>query len=953
MGAITMAIRYEIILFVYSRLTRSLQIHLSLEEPDLIIRCQKGDDIEEYIPSSVLARDLPRNLIEGSHFWYKERVKRIEVRPITHSWSRDIPKLWRAILRLHQDKLVGEISKELEMRTSQLVDVHSPLYQHFSLTLRSLESQPGGLLVTLDNSHPMGLPSVYIPRHDLTFFLNSVNRLECQSFPGFLLDYSFQGIKTLIGLESMISLCKGEPELSQRKILVPKGKVSSEIGTYGHPSISIELQDQGGYFAYEIDSLLGRLQGSRSVESDLFLIQLHAFTSSSLPDDLTGRSGTSEALEYLSSSSCFSMHTLSAEARSYLNTLASLTPVRSLSSLDTRVMETIKWDSSLPILSQHPSFLPLVNSILEHWRKIVIFHSFGDLLKPIKRRSGMNHLSERAGARNWVFHHPVYSREFLEDSVYEPRDCMKDMLSQEREKHAYQVARLCQQSTSISPFFSLSNSEIMWWGSIHAAEHWDWSDISRWLPYAKFMGKIWQSLYKSCSESVTWPLNFEVTAALSLLGYCEAPFEFLVALTAIARRPHLISRSPSLNQSLDLSQGDQYDSVTINRILATYAVPYEQSREAMIQRGPNEEWHAWQVREQQARQLYRENLSQHTNQVLVELRGQWPSVPSPLNLSARHLLRLNQECIQRLHSTLMSWSRNRDFLSHMHSIPAALTGSYTDHINWPLYNPMADIAPRDFVEFRMSTIKDFLWTMAAPSVNPDTVVEDSSNWVLPPLPTEISNNLTSLVTLLNEGAQSPLEQHYVLHLSESINATRPPSEARGRLPTLRVLESRVEVREASHTTELHRLKDALTPRDYTTVLREAAGIFPTITPMALLRQLSFKNRPYMSDNWRDCTIGYAIKLHDAKRARRMFHLLQEDRKAQLSLEHHYSRGWNPDMYLDWLLIEIDSNFSVRPEQASMALEMLTPANGQSSVMQLNMGEGKSSVSTSRWMRKDY
>jgi Protein of unknown function (DUF3638)/Protein of unknown function (DUF3645) len=44
-----------------------------------------------------------------------------------------------------------------------------------------------------------------------------------------------------------------------------------------------------------------------------------------------------------------------------------------------------------------------------------------------------------------------------------------------------------------------------------------------------------------------------------------------------------------------------------------------------------------------------------------------------------------------------------------------------------------------------------------------------------------------------------------------------------------------------------------------------------------------------------------------------------------------------------LSLKVDGDFSVRPIQASVALEMISPSSGKNTVLQLNMGEGKSSV----------
>ncbi|KAK7435072.1 hypothetical protein VKT23_019880 [Stygiomarasmius scandens] len=46
---------------------------------------------------------------------------------------------------------------------------------------------------------------------------------------------------------------------------------------------------------------------------------------------------------------------------------------------------------------------------------------------------------------------------------------------------------------------------------------------------------------------------------------------------------------------------------------------------------------------------------------------------------------------------------------------------------------------------------------------------------------------------------------------------------------------------------------------------------------------------------------------------------------------------------DWLLVQISSNFLARDIQVSFAKEMINPSNSANAVLQLNMGEGKSSV----------
>ena len=62
------------------------------------------------------------------------------------------------------------------------------------------------------------------------------------------------------------------------------------------------------------------------------------------------------------------------------------------------------------------------------------------------------------------------------------------------------------------------------------------------------------------------------------------------------------------------------------------------------------------------------------------------------------------------------------------------------------------------------------------------------------------------------------------------------------------------------------------------------------------------------------------------------------------MENNGGQGWDAMMYPDWLLIQLDADILIRPVQAQVAKEMMSPREQKNTVMQLNMGDGKSSVS---------
>ncbi|KAF4425149.1 hypothetical protein FACUT_10088 [Fusarium acutatum] len=52
--------------------------------------------------------------------------------------------------------------------------------------------------------------------------------------------------------------------------------------------------------------------------------------------------------------------------------------------------------------------------------------------------------------------------------------------------------------------------------------------------------------------------------------------------------------------------------------------------------------------------------------------------------------------------------------------------------------------------------------------------------------------------------------------------------------------------------------------------------------------------------------------------------------------------WKPEEHPYWLLLEIESNMMIRPAQVDVALATISPGSGSNSVLQMNMGQGKTS-----------
>lgn len=137
--------------------------------------------------------------------------------------------------------------------------------------------------------------------------------------------------------------------------------------------------------------------------------------------------------------------------------------------------------------------------------------------------------------------------------------------------------------------------------------------------------------------------------------------------------------------------------------------------------------------------------------------------------------------------------------------------------------------------------------------------------------------------------------------------------------------------------------------------------WPRMSPSLLLQHLAHDQRNELPEVWRNRIIDYGIALTALQRAGRLQHLhavfekssrdtqmVTTDRSSQaidlineLSNEGHVN--WSPHEYPEYLLMEVESGIMIREVQQQIASEMRNPSIDGNAVMQLNMGEGKSTV----------
>lgn len=124
------------------------------------------------------------------------------------------------------------------------------------------------------------------------------------------------------------------------------------------------------------------------------------------------------------------------------------------------------------------------------------------------------------------------------------------------------------------------------------------------------------------------------------------------------------------------------------------------------------------------------------------------------------------------------------------------------------------------------------------------------------------------------------------------------------------------------------------------------GLLPDITPRTLLEALQKGKGAIGSDTIQSRILNYAqsivglqhlLRIRNANLRKDTIQLASEAR----SVAH---AGWRVEDHVDWLLLEIEFNLIIREDQLKVAQAMIaSPSSTSNFVLQMNMGQGKSSV----------
>jgi hypothetical protein len=118
---------------------------------------------------------------------------------------------------------------------------------------------------------------------------------------------------------------------------------------------------------------------------------------------------------------------------------------------------------------------------------------------------------------------------------------------------------------------------------------------------------------------------------------------------------------------------------------------------------------------------------------------------------------------------------------------------------------------------------------------------------------------------------------------------------------------------------------------------------PRISALFWLQHLVTERYEALPEGWKSTIIAYALAITKLLRAQRLLAASKSPQDLLEELRNEGHSNWNAAELPEILLLEAESGIMIREVQMDIARQMSYPPKDRNSVMQLNMGEGKSSV----------
>lgn len=920
---------------------RGYEIYFGLHNRDLRVTCIEDNERYDFIPHRLFEGKMPTHFVTKFAHWLRHSTNTIVFRRISTPWEQ--PENPWVLSRTDDAWHLCNANEDC------LVNMSSPTGKSMHGMLGSLEAAP---FIQVFLRHENGQLEVTLPRLNLGFFLvEGSEELASHQFRGLHVSTSTP-LGTLVGLKSKLVLRDSQNRVV---VLIPNGDVTYHAQG-NHISVEVQLGTSTKVRSYQIDRLLGRIVDDGTLESKLGLCYLHALTSFCLPDELTKKTGTEQALEILNSAAVRSFDGLSTKNANTLRAIAKLTPIREFYPAHVRTMQQVTWVEGLSFLSQHGQLFTQVASILAHASSLEFFYE-GDLerLKMVHR--GDVFLIERDLIRSAVFRSSTFGAKPVrsgEDNIYTGRgstfrDRYNCALKTSTRIFQGLETRQTLRTALLSGLWELlsnglgKDGQMLNAGTILGKELMRY-DATRLLDWRALLAVHWCQIHRALHSG--GHSKYDVMMFLATISFSsDIEAEVLDFLMAMFNSTAVGGIAIPNTTYFELNAGREASLKWLTDTIVPYAREIYVCPEIDLPRNPSE---SKQQAFDRRGKTFHKNKWNAINGMARNLNWQWPcqKPPTPTDSTFQTYIDVDNAMVE-IRKRFKLWWDNLQFYKYLGQLETALCtrrivplpGSRSS-VSVPTSNP---------VRHRAYLMVDDLFTkhpavlaLEADDVPKHLVRAEKDKDVT------LSKKLLAVIDVLDKKASLQHEKAYVDDLRRSatglqtLDVKYTLTDGMGDIPT--VLKQHVQSCERHLARTYKMVTDAL---DYTKHV-PGGGIAatyngPRVSCTFLVQQLSRKRWKHLSAAWKSSIITYGLAITGLQRAYRLLSLCGNTPDLVMELLNPGHENWHPHESPESLLMEIESGILIRKVQADIAEQMKNPLGKHNVVMQLNMGEGKSSV----------
>ncbi|UKZ89824.1 uncharacterized protein TrAFT101_004866 [Trichoderma asperellum] len=934
--------------------------HFSMEDTlfsdeDLMVRLDGQDPVLDLIPSRLFTGWLPNSFIDDYTHWYNQATGSIEFRPTGDPWK---PSTQGWILSQHKRhwKLTraGNISLLSPGSSSAryIASIFSPLDTVLHLHML-LDAKTGNL-------------EIKVTRLQLEFTLKKGESvIVSRQFRGMQID-SNQYIGTLIGFNSKLVM-KDIHNSENRMVIIPEGNIDFEAISEGHVHVDVAYGTANRVQRYLIDNQLRHLVGNATAQSKLYLAYIHALTSYCIPDPFLGRTGTEESLSILASASIRSLDCLTPDNVQVLQVIANLSPCRDYYPKHIKHMQTVRWSPVLSFMAQDSRFYNVVNSILDNVSDMSFLYPSDEAITVELAHNEMD-LVHREIFRSSRYQVSGFGAEDFNvdyDVKYSTRD-----RGQSSAGTTYTLETTFRVHNNIKtvgqragegfldilydllsgPEETFASQNIPGTQEIQYGAEW-LSDPNMFLP------AYWCRLHFAFQTKPSWISKFQTMIWLATLAYSsKRQTSVLQAIMMLPLSTELAAVPLPVGSAFKLSEGYTVKMYQLENLVRSATRDFGPGcPEMKLSPYKNES----QNNTRQRRKTEFNNAKGRAVTSFVNrLAIQWPNsdLVTPNESWFTPYIKISS-AMALVKQQWRVWLENLRFREYLERFiltfnAVELGNVYIPRILRPIYQASAT-RPRGYVSI------DDVFCNTSPVIGNAALLNRKALQQAADITEEANNKLVDLLDHLSSRIEFDYERQYISELRKSLLDL-------GGLTTMRLERNDISSRSMTFENYLQQCKSFvqecygrllkavlpestcshLGPDDSSTIIRSiisAAGFHPRACPIFFLQQLGRHRWPSLTEAWQKTIITYAIAITSLQQAQRLVNLQDNEVDLLKELENTCKREWDPCQHPEWLLLECESGIIIRHVQHQIAEQMISPQDNENAVMQLNMGEGKSSV----------